>query len=72
MKNLDFTIELEDLQILFVKTRHAYKNMSFEKWTEEAKKSYSEYHERNSNDLKKYGQPKTFFQWVNGQIIALN
>ena len=68
MKNIDFTIERNDLKCLFL---HASNRCTFEKFVSEAKQSYSEYHKRNSENLEKYGSPKTFSQWVNGQIIAL-
>ena len=68
---IDFTIDIEDLKILYLHTRHAYKDMLFDEWVIVAKTSYKEYHSRNLKDLEKYGTPKTFSQWVNGQIIAL-
>ena len=71
MENLNFDIDIDDLKILFIHTRDAYKGMSFDKWVIEAKTAYKEYHARNTNDLQKYGTPKTFSQWVNGQIISL-
>ncbi len=54
----------EDLKILFLHTSHAYPNMIFSQWVEEIKKSYTSFAEGKEN-------PKTFSQWVNGQIIAL-
>lgn len=72
MEKIDFKIDKEDLQILFLKTREYCKNQSFEIWKQECEKSFSEYHKRNSENLEKYGIPKTYSQWVNGQIISLN
>jgi hypothetical protein len=69
MKNIDFTIDQEDLKCLFIACINAYK--SFDEFVEDSKKSYTEYHKRNLDNLAKYGNPKTFSQWVNGQIIAL-
>ena len=71
MKNLNFEIENDDLKILYLHTCDAYKLMSFDKWIIESKNAYKEYYNRNLNDLQKYGTPKTFSQWVNGQIISL-
>ena len=71
MENLNFTIDAQDLKILYLHTRDAYKGMSFEKWVIQAKDYYKIYYNRNLNNLQKYGTPKTFSQWVNGQIISL-
>lgn len=71
MENLNFTIDAQDLKVLYLHTRDAYKGMSFDKWVIEAKNAYKDYHNRNLNNLQKYGAPKTFSQWVNGQIISL-
>jgi len=64
MKAIDFTIDEQDLEILFLYTRSAYKGLSFKQWIEEVKKSYSVHFEERE-------KPMTFSQWVNGQIIAL-
>lgn len=71
MENLKFTIDVQDLKVLYLHTRDAYKGMSLDKWVIEVKDSYKDYHNRNLNNLQKYGTPKTFSQWVNGQIISL-
>lgn len=68
---IDFSIDQDDLKILFLNTLHVYKEKSFDKWVIELKTSYKEYHNRNLNDLEKYGTPRTFSHWVNCQIIAL-
>lgn len=65
MKNVDFTIDQTDLKVLYVKTKHAYGNISFEAWTEEVKKAYSNFASKREN-------PKSFSEWINGQIIYLN
>lgn len=65
MLKIDFKIDKEDLQILFLKTREAYKNQSFEIWEQECEKSYEDYCKGKDN-------PKSYRQWVNGQIIILN
>ena len=69
MKSLDFTIDKEDLKCLFIACRNAYK--SFDEFIKDSEKGYSEYYKRNSDNPEKYGNPKTYSQWVNGQIIAL-
>jgi hypothetical protein len=68
-----FEIDEQDLQILFLKTNNITLSKSgFEGFKQECHESYSNYFHRNLNNLEKYGQPKTFSQWVNGQIIALD
>jgi hypothetical protein len=71
MENLNFDIDKEDLKVLFIHVRDAYKGISFEKFVIEAQNSYLDYFNRNMNNLQKYGTPKTFSKWVNGQIISL-
>lgn len=68
MKNIDFTIEENDLKCLFVACKS---QTSFNVFISDCKKSYAEYNQRNSGNLEKHGEPKTFSQWVNGQIIYL-
>lgn len=68
MKNIDFTIDIDDLKCLFVACNA---KGSFVKFITETEQSYSEYYIRNLGNPEKYGNPKTFSQWVNGQIIAL-
>lgn len=73
MKKLDFTIEEQDLRILFLKTQSTkFSADGFNDFINECKKAYSDYYNRNINNVSKYGLPKTYSQWVNGQIIALN
>lgn len=69
MNTIDFTIDQDDLKCLFLACRDAYK--SFAEFVEYSKKGYTEYHKRNSDNTEKYGNPKTYTQWINGQIIAL-
>jgi len=69
MGNIDFTIDQDDLKCLFIACRNAYK--SFEEFIQDSKKGYTEYHKRNSDNVEKFGNPKTYSQWINGQIIAL-
>ena len=68
MGNIDFTIEENDLKCLYIACGL---NQSFDRFKEDCKKGYTDYRNRNLADLKKYGTPKTFSQWVNGQILAL-
>lgn len=62
MKNLN--IENGDLKTLFIHTRHAYGNMTFDNWVLQCKNDYDKYVMGST-------YCKTFSQWVNGQIIAL-
>jgi len=68
---LDYTIDQDDLKVLFVHTREAYPRVGFNQWVEIAKADYARYHKRNTDNPERYGTPKTFSQWVNGQTIAL-
>jgi len=73
MEKLDFTIEEQDLRILFLKTQSTKFSVDgFKDFINDCEKSYRDYYNRNMNNLSIYGLPKTYSQWVNGQIIALN
>ena len=69
MENMDFTIEKDDLKCLYIACKLT---LSFDAFVKECEQNYIEYHKRNLDNLEKYGQPKTYSQWVNGQTIALN
>ena len=69
MANIDFTIEQDDLKCLFIACKL---QTSFETFVTDCKKAYAEYNQRNLDNLQKYGKPKTYSQWVNGQILSLN
>ena len=71
MGTLNFEIDNNDLDILYLHTMDAYNGMSLDKWVIEIKIAYKEYYNRNLNNSQRYGTPKTFSQWVNGQIISL-
>lgn len=60
-----YPIDPEDLKVLYVLTKHAYFNMFFDDWVNECEDAYEKY-------LKDRKDPKTFSQWVNGQITALD
>ena len=64
MKNLDLTIDQESLQTLFLHARNAYKGYSFEHFCHEIESNYVRFASKQEN-------PKSYSQWVNGQIIAL-
>ena len=64
MTTINFQIDKEDLQILYLHTKQAYGNIGFNVWVVECKKGYQEYLINREN-------PKSFTQWVNAQIIAL-
>jgi hypothetical protein len=69
---LDFTIEEQDFRILFLKMpQYKLTPQGFEAFKKECKESYVSYFNRNTNNLTKYGEPKTFSQWINAQIIVL-
>lgn len=68
MKKKYSTKNEEDLKCLFIACKS---NSSFDSFVKECRESYSEYCQRNLSDLNKYGWPKNFSQWINGQIIAL-
>ena len=68
MKAIDFTIEEDDLKCLYLACKF---NNSFSQFVKECKEGYTLYYKRNSENISKYGNPKTFSQWVNGQTIAL-
>ena len=64
MGTTDFTIDQEDLKILFLHVEEAYQGYTFEKFVFVTKQAYVIYAKSKEN-------PKTFSQWVNGQIIYL-
>jgi len=65
MKNLDLKIDNLDLKTLYLITEAAYVfNISFNSWCLTVEEDYLEYAAKKES-------PKTFSQWVNGQIIAL-
>lgn len=73
MKNPEFTIEDQDLRILFLKTQNTkFSAQGYINFIKECQEGYLDYFNRNMNNLEKYGIPKTYSQWVNGQIIYLN
>ena len=68
----NFNIENEDLKILFLKTqRNKFSEKAFNNFIKECEHCYLDYFNRNINDLERYGNPKTYSQWINGQIIYL-
>ena len=70
--NIDFTIDQDDLKALYINASFEdFGNITFKNWIKITEESYVNYFNRNLSDLQKYGTPKTFSRWVNGQIIAL-
>lgn len=69
MEAINFNIDNKDLQCLFVACDY---KKSFSEFVKECEQGYRLYHERSLDNLQKYGQPKTYSQWVNGQILSLN
>jgi hypothetical protein len=73
MSKIDFTIDEQDLRILFLKTSITkFSKDGFENFIKECEFGYVEYYNRNMNNIERYGLPKTYSQWINGQIIYLN
>ena len=64
MTNLDYSIDIKDLQGLFAVTRFAYANITFEEWVKEVKVDYAKFIFNKPN-------PMTFSQWINGQLVAI-
>jgi len=70
MSNLkpNLTVDEKDLKALYVHTKNAYQNTSFEQWCKECMESYLNYfNNKKLYDKKQY----TYSQWVNAQIISL-
>jgi len=61
-------INQEDLKVLYLQTKSAYKNISFTDWCKECKKSYISYF--NNKEIFIYTK-YTYSEFVNAQIIAL-
>lgn len=73
MSKIDFTIDEQDLRILFLKTQTTkFSKEGFKRFIEECEFGYVCYFNRNINNIERYGYPKTYSQWINGQIIYLN
>lgn len=68
MGNIDFTIDEDDLKCLYLACKP---KKTFNEFVKDCKQGYTNYHKRNLDDLQRYGNPKTFSQWVNGQVIYL-
>jgi hypothetical protein len=68
MENIDFTIDENDLKCLFIACKL---KQTFNQFVKDCEEGYADYHKRNLDNLQKYGQPKTYSQWINGQIIHL-
>lgn len=69
----EFNIDYQDLRILFLKTlTTTFSAKGYDNFIKECEDYYLDYFNRNINNLEKYGSPKTYSQWINGQIIALN
>tara|TARA_R110000803_G_scaffold210835_1_gene284214 strand:+ start:70891 stop:71514 length:624 start_codon:yes stop_codon:yes gene_type:complete len=63
-KYYNFDIDQEDLKILYIHTGLKMEAWKFSYWVRQTKEAYAEYINKNIGD-------KSFSQWVNGQIIAL-
>lgn len=68
MENIDFTIEQDDLKCLYIACKQ---KQTFNQFVKDCEQGYADYRKRNLDNLDRYGQPKTYSQWINGQIIYL-
>ena len=59
-----FSVDLKDIQTLYLHTKHAYKGLSFELWQKQTEKNYLSFIKGKENF-------KNFSQWINGQILSL-
>jgi len=65
---VDMRITQDDLKALFIHTRAAYGNITFQDWCKESEESYITYY--NNKEL--YSKRKyTYSQFVNAQILAI-
>lgn len=60
----DMQCSVDDLKALFIACKNAYKGYSYDMFQKECKNNYIEY-------AKTKRFPKSYSQWINGQIIAL-
>ena len=68
MEAINFTIDNNDLKCLYIACKLT---LSFDVFVKECEQNYLDYHKRNSDNLEKYGQPKTYSQWINSQTLSL-
>lgn len=69
---MNLTIDSDDIKILYLKCDFIQKSHNLEQFANYCKQSYKQYFDRNTHNIERYGHPKTFSQWINGQIIAIN
>lgn len=65
---MDLKIDITDLKALYIACKMPD---SFEAFVNQCERGYKDYHARNTAQPEKYGQPKTYSQWINAQTIAL-
>jgi hypothetical protein len=58
-------------EVLYLHTRAAYNNCSFENWLKQTKNSYECYVKRNKADIAKFGNPMPYDEWIYKQILCL-
>ena len=61
---IDYTVDEVNLKVLFLHTRKAYGNITFQNWVSEVKEAYK-------NFIQGKKDFKTFSQWIEGQINVL-
>jgi hypothetical protein len=67
---MNLSIENTDIKILYLKCRFMHKNINLEQFTQGCKDAYKQYYDKKTHSHSE--NIKTFSQWINGQIIALN
>jgi len=65
MIEVNYSIDQDDLKALYLLSKNAFGNMTFNEWCNATRNAYLEYAKSNRDS------PHTFSQWVNGQTIAL-
>ena len=63
---MNYEIDTQDLQILFLKVQFSIDNLSFDEWVKQVKKDYLHYIQDGRKNI------KSFSKWINGQIIAMD
>ena len=65
---VDMRIDQDDLKAIYVHTRAAYGNITFQDWCQESEKSYMAYFKNKElYSTRQY----TYSQFVNAQILAI-
>lgn len=65
---MNLQINEKSLKQLWLLTKYCQGYLSFDHWKYKVKIGYLEYYNRNLNDLKKYGLPLIYQDWIDKQI----